>query len=1539
MAFASYVTRAAVAGLLASGAGGYLLVGGLPPSLGDLAGRAEPAVDDAARAGSQAAGAARQGAEAAVDARDRAQGAGRAGIDQAQAGVDAGQSAGESLLGAIVHWSLVVLAVVAVLSVVMACTRLWARSRRRPLRYEIRVPRADRPDFARLERVIQGLHRTLQAEKGITRVLFGQDHVALEMHLVPQEGDEHRHVGNLARAFIVCPPSLVEGFDGALSDAYPHARLGYDFQGPPEPTQDVIWWTRSMVRLYKRRAGVYRSVVNPRGEKPTTLIESAITAANGESCFVGVQMRLSPTSRFQEWFMRTRVRLRERDMAHLDMVTRHEVTNSTALTDSALFRGEIWVMGENARITRHVAGLLQSGDGVNPLDRRRAWSPLHRRRVTWGLPGFTAGSIYGAGEIAGIWSVPTLESGVPAVRSGIPRLEAPPQVAHTTDPRKAIARITHDCLTIRPKEAPLGVGVIGMPGTGKTSLLVPMIGQLVNDRSRSAIILDPKDDLANKALSLVPRDRAVWVLDLANPEFGINPLMVRGTDDAVNDLLVEALRDINEDGAVQNSSDRLLRFAATGERLIAEHEDRRPNIHRVLRLLSAASRDRFRLVADLAAAKDLTATVEYFARDLPQDLHDSASMTATRLQAPRNKLERLVQVTSLDRALHHPVQLALDEVIARREVLIVKGAMGSIGTDNSAKMLQILVRVLFAALQRQQEMRETDRVPVALFVDEAHFVLNRAFAKMAAVARSAGLEVVCAWQHGAQFEDIGVRGAIDDLLAHRFIFRAGVEDARASVALLQSVYEDSIRDSPRLRDMQRVMPDTILNLPQHYGIASMVVNNQRTTPFVIHTLPAVEDAMMVAYHHAAQRRRPLDGQFPDADMPLDRLDDGEAIGVDQDDTAFDQDDLGIGSIPPVPAEDPEPAEEPGEAEPERTEPAEDEAAEPGQGADEDEVDVVGTVPAREATDSTTTATPIEVDDGDLVAIDEPDLAATVDGEEVIELAEFEEITENPEGTDTPDDGPGVVDEPAEVMGPGQEQSTGRVDQADADGDGQAVAPDEALGQADDTGAGEVEVPVQADVEEDLEPVGAVADGKARQDGPGAHREFYAHGDDGAYQQPPRFIDPSPTGPPSKHTGPVVGRWIDPDSNARREARAAEREAQTEKAARDAAAARENRATTTTDSFLELEQLDELVALEVQEQITKPTDKQPRVKPDHVALAQLLYRANYLASFQIARYQGWNTRKVASILGAMRSMGWVRRFDGVFPDSRKAIHLWQLTQTGYTQAFAMHNKGRDVQPDREWATETPSHPATVVHDARAAAWVMKASGVLTPGVVRAWYGPRTREAQPTVPHVKQGYGAKRPATREDIPVTTGRLMLPTDEFRTIRADAMLDLMLDPFDAKVPQERKRVRFAIEYNHARRPSHNEGKFAQYDAFISGWSWLIPAYGNRPDGPGRAISPGVVFIAGDEPALEGMMRVADQVMTGVIARPRVPKEELSYRARRSAFFVLERDIHEDNLRAYQLHPLPPDVRGQAPGEGVVERPLVRPELITWSGHQQGRG
>ena len=204
MAFASYVTRAAVAGLLASGAGGYLLVGGLPPSLGDLAGRAEPAVDDAARAGSQAAGAARQGAEAAVDARDRAQGAGRAGIDQAQAGVDAGQSAGESLLGAIVHWSLVVLAVVAVLSVVMACTRLWARSRRRPLRYEIRVPRADRPDFARLERVIQGLHRTLQAEKGITRVLFGQDHVALEMHLVPQEGDEHRHVGNLARAFIVC---------------------------------------------------------------------------------------------------------------------------------------------------------------------------------------------------------------------------------------------------------------------------------------------------------------------------------------------------------------------------------------------------------------------------------------------------------------------------------------------------------------------------------------------------------------------------------------------------------------------------------------------------------------------------------------------------------------------------------------------------------------------------------------------------------------------------------------------------------------------------------------------------------------------------------------------------------------------------------------------------------------------------------------------------------------------------------------------------------------------------------------------------------------------------------------------------------------------------------------------------------------------------------------------------------------------------------------------------------------------------------------
>ena len=59
-----------------------------------------------------------------------------------------------------------------------------------------------------------------------------------------------------------------------------------------------------------------------------------------------------------------------------------------------------------------------------------------------------------------------------------------------------------------------------------------------------------------------PAERTVHYLDFEAPEIGINPLLAPGDPAMVADKVVEAFKDIHEDGDIRTSSDRFLRQAA-----------------------------------------------------------------------------------------------------------------------------------------------------------------------------------------------------------------------------------------------------------------------------------------------------------------------------------------------------------------------------------------------------------------------------------------------------------------------------------------------------------------------------------------------------------------------------------------------------------------------------------------------------------------------------------------------------------------------------------------------------------------------------------------------------------------------------------------------------------------------------------------------------------------------------------------------------------------------------------------------------------------
>jgi protein involved in plasmid replication-relaxation len=248
---------------------------------------------------------------------------------------------------------------------------------------------------------------------------------------------------------------------------------------------------------------------------------------------------------------------------------------------------------------------------------------------------------------------------------------------------------------------------------------------------------------------------------------------------------------------------------------------------------------------------------QFFTDELTAQLADARSVTTAKLDAPVNKLARLLNSASIKRVLlNDSLRLDFDRVIAEQEVLVVKGALGAMGAGNTSVLMQLLVGMLDAALARQQDLVcEDRRVAVALKIDEAPLVLNRGFAETMALKRSAGLETVACWQTDAQWTEREVRDQLDALFAHRVYFAtASARDARAAVPLTMAAFSDTVR--PGIAHLSSLgHPDVRLHLPKHHAVASWTTAEGRQAPFIAETIPLRLDKDRMALHAARQFER------------------------------------------------------------------------------------------------------------------------------------------------------------------------------------------------------------------------------------------------------------------------------------------------------------------------------------------------------------------------------------------------------------------------------------------------------------------------------------------------------------------------------------------------------------------------------------------------------------------------------------------------------------------------------------------------------------
>jgi Replication-relaxation len=738
--------------------------------------------------------------------------------------------------------------------------RTHDRRGRQYARLRLDTYRTDRASAEAVVAMFEALHKRL-LRRWWRRLLFGQPSAALEVH--------HTRDGGTAHAWLAvcCERRSGAMVQAALRAAYPNCRVhdhGSRLKAPP-----------TLLRLKKRAEFIKRVKVLDRfaheREPPMNRLLTAMSACPGDTC---VQIALTPApASFERAAKRAykhhEARLSRARREHLvprdrSMVDDVELRGALDVQHRPLFFADLRVLGASGTACDGVASELRAQEAENALVQRgmrirHALLGSYRRRLQRGegnvIPDLRTG-VYASTELAALWHVPSPDySTVPFSRSALPLAPAPPAILR---PRGAGGSLK-DALgpvSIHPRLRKLNTAVPGAVEQGKTSYLVATIAEdLVRERC-AVIVLDPKGDAADAALSAVPEARTCTLLDLARPTCGFNPLAVDAPADVIADYVVGALRNLFTDVDIRASSDRYLRNAIIAVLAF----DRRATLWDAARLLSVGEEGYAyrRVVAakvrELPAFKEIA---DFFTAELSAQLADARSMTTAKLDAPVNKLARLLNSPSIKRVLlNDSLTIDLDRVIAQHEVLVVKGALGTMGAGNTSVVMQLLVGMLDAALARQQDLvPESERVTVALKVDEAPLVLNRGFAETMALKRSAGLETVACWQTDAQWSDREIFEQLDALFAHRVYFAtASARDARAAVNLTMAEFSDQVR--PAITQLSALgHPDVRLHMPRHHAVASWTTPEGRQAPFTAQTIPMRVEPQRIAAHRRQQETR------------------------------------------------------------------------------------------------------------------------------------------------------------------------------------------------------------------------------------------------------------------------------------------------------------------------------------------------------------------------------------------------------------------------------------------------------------------------------------------------------------------------------------------------------------------------------------------------------------------------------------------------------------------------------------------------------------
>jgi hypothetical protein len=306
--------------------------------------------------------------------------------------------------------------------------------------------------------------------------------------------------------------------------------------------------------------------------------------------------------------------------------------------------------------------------------------------------------------------------------------------------------------------------IIGGTGNGKTTMLFYEILQDIR-AGNGVAVLDPHGDLAERILRYIPEERIGDVIylnpdDLAHP-IGMNLLELspdlEGDDllrekDLITEATISVLRKIfSEDDSGGHRIEYVLRNTIQTALTLED-----PTLFTIFELLNDAKYRR-KVVKTLEdkSLKDFWNNELGKAGDM-QKVKMAAGITA--------KIGRFLFSASARRMIEQPKStINFEDILAGRKILICNFSKGLLGEDTSALFGTTVLAKLQTASLRRARIKQGERTPYYLYVDEFQNFATTSFVQMLSEARKYKLFLTMAEQSTSQQDE---QRLVDIILAN-----------------------------------------------------------------------------------------------------------------------------------------------------------------------------------------------------------------------------------------------------------------------------------------------------------------------------------------------------------------------------------------------------------------------------------------------------------------------------------------------------------------------------------------------------------------------------------------------------------------------------------------------------------------------------------------------------------------------------------------------------------------------------------------------------